>query len=75
MFHFELCGSLAKLMLHFLEGVEALDDEAIEIISAHHKTQHLIINKDLKGHGGEIGKKFEDELKKASKRYFSKRKN
>ena len=51
------------------------DDEAIEIISAHHKTQHLIINKDLKGHGGEIGKKFEDELKKASKRYFSKRKN
>lgn len=70
MFGYDLVGQLAGIMLNFLESLKTLDKEAIDIVSAHHKTLSIIINKNMKGDGGEIGKKFQQELQKACARYY-----
>lgn len=70
MFRYDLIGNLANIMLNFLESIPELDDHAIEIVSAHHKTLSLIIDRKIKGDGGDIGEKFEKELKSACNRYY-----
>lgn len=72
MFNYPLIGKLAAIMLGFLESVKEIDDHAIEIVSAHHDTLRLIIQKGMRGHGGSIGRNLEEELKQACARYFKK---
>lgn len=69
-FHYELVGNLALIMLGFLEGLIKLDDTAIEIVAAHHRTLHTIITKKMKGNGGNHGRMLEKELKNACSRYY-----
>ncbi|MAM33610.1 MAG: hypothetical protein CMH28_00885 [Micavibrio sp.] len=73
MFKYGLVSSLANIMLGFLESIEKLDKDAIEIVSAHQKTLHAIISREMKGDGGEYGVLLEKELRDAIRRYFSKR--
>ena len=74
MFDYPLIGSLANIMLSFLESIEDLDEDAISIVSAHHKTLSAIVAKELKGDGGKYGVLMQDELRGACRRYFTKRK-
>ena len=71
LFKFNLVGSLANVMLSFLESVEELDKDAIAIVEAHHKTLSAIIIKNMKGDGGTFGKQMEEELRNACKRYYA----
>ena len=71
MFGYELVGNLANIMLNFLEQIKWLDQHVIEIVTAHHKTLSLIFIKNMRGDCGEIGKRFEKELKDACARYFN----
>ena len=73
MFKYGLVSSLANIMLGFLESIEKLDKDAIEIVSAHQKTLHAIISREMKGDGGEYRVLLEKELRDAIRRYFSKR--
>lgn len=73
-FGYHLIGNLANVMLSFLEGLREMDDDAVAIVAAHHKTLSAIVAKKMKGDGGAYGKQLEDELKGACKRYFDKRK-
>lgn len=73
-FKYNLIGNLANVMLSFLEGIKEIDNDAIEIVAAHHRTLTAIVLKKMKGDGGAAGAQMEDELKGACKRYFSKRK-
>ena len=73
MFKYNLVGNLATIMLNFLEGISAVDDEAIEIVDAHHKTLKAIIVKRMQGSAGENGQALQQELKRACRRYFLKR--
>ncbi len=73
-FHYPLVGNLSNTMLSFLENIRELDNEALQIVRAHHKTLHLIVTKGMKGNGGDIGRQLEDELKLVCDRYFSKKK-
>lgn len=73
-YNYELLGSLASIMLNFLEQLEEFDKDAIEIISAHHKTLNAIVIKQMRGTGGSYGRQLEDELQNACIRYM-KRKN
>lgn len=73
MFKYDLVGSLANIMLSFLESIKEVDDEAYEIVGAHHKTLKAIIDKRMEGNGGNHGVAFQNELKDACRRYFSKR--
>lgn len=72
-FKYNLIGNLANVMLSFLEGISELDEDAIAIVEAHHKTLTAIVVKKMKGSGGMFGQQMEDELKGACKRYFAKR--
>ncbi len=74
-FHYELIGNLANIMLNFLEHIKELDSTALEIVEAHHKTLSIIISQKMTGKGSVLGKKLEDELKNACKRYAQKQKS
>lgn len=72
MFNYDLVGNLANIMLNFLETIDSIDKDVIEISDAHHKTLVLIIGNQMKGDGGEFGAELTGELKDACKRYFAK---
>lgn len=73
MFNYPLVSRLAAIMLGFLESMKEIDDNAIEIVSAHHKTLKVIIAKKMSGDGGVTGRKLEEELTYACARYFKSR--
>lgn len=69
-FKYDLIGNLANVMLSFLEAIKTMDNHVIEIVNAHYKTLTAIIANKMSGDGGANGKKLEQELKDACKRYF-----
>ncbi len=71
MFKYELVSSLANIMLGFLETINKLDRDAIDIVGAHHQTLNLIVVKKMTGDGGDHGKLLQSELRDAVHRYFS----
>lgn len=73
MFHYELVSTLAELVLDFLENIDSLDDAALEIVAAHHRTLSLIVNNKMSGTGGNYGAQLEKELQDACHRFFSKK--
>lgn len=73
-FKYSLIGNLANVMLSFLEAIKKMDPTVIDIVDAHHKTLTAIVNNKMKGDGGATGKKLEQELKDACKRYFQAKK-
>lgn len=75
MFRYTLVGGLANIMLGFLESVEEIDADALDIIEAHHKTLRTIVHKQLQGDGGSSGDALKAELKEAIRRYNERRKS
>lgn len=73
MFRYTLITILANIMLGFLERIPALDNEAREIVNAHHTTLKMIIDTKMTGNGGSTGAILTRELKDACNRYFAKR--
>lgn len=72
MFNYVLVGKLANIMLNFLETIEHIDDDVIDILDAHHKTLRTIVSKDMRDDGGVDGQLLQDELRDVCKRYFTK---
>lgn len=73
-FRYDLIGSLANVMLSFLEAVSELDKDVITIVAAHHQTLNAIVANKMEGDGGVHGQQMEQELKGACQRYFAKKK-
>ncbi len=74
MFKYDLVTSLANIMLDFLETIDDVDDDAVEIVTAHHKTLSLIVARKMTGDGGVHGPVLQKELTLACRRYFDSRK-
>lgn len=74
MFKYDLVTIMTNIMVNFLERVDVLDKDAVEIVNAHHKTLTLIVLKKMNGTGGEAGKALAKELQGACTRYFAKKK-
>ncbi|MGH1397623.1 MAG: hypothetical protein ACRBCT_00210 [Alphaproteobacteria bacterium] len=72
LFGYPLLGDMANITLSFLESIQEIDNDAIEITQANYKTLHAIIIKKLKGDGGDFGRTMKEELQKACNRYFTK---
>lgn len=72
MFQYPLIGNLATIMLNFLETLEGIDPDVIEIVEVHQKALNVLINNEIRG-GGESGEELVRELRDACRRYFSKR--
>lgn len=72
MFKYDLVTRIADNMIHFLEVVRKMDDDAMEIIEAHNTTLRAIVHSKISGNGGKKGKALLGELHEACRRYFSK---
>lgn len=73
-FHYALVGSLAGIMLNFLESISELDKDALSIVRGHHDSLKLILSSKMKGDGGKNGPVMITELKDACARYYKKKK-
>lgn len=71
-FHYDLVGNLANIMLNFLESITSLDKDALAIVRGHHETLRGIINNNLRGDGGQKGQIMITELENACARYYKK---
>lgn len=71
LFEFHLVGTLASIMFNFIQKINAIDDRALQIISAHHKTLYAIISNKMTGDGGAQGAQLKKELTDVCKKYFS----
>lgn len=72
-FHYDLIGALAAIMLGFLENIKIMDADAIEIVKAHHASLHMIVVRKITGMGGAAGNALVAELKHACDRYYHKK--
>ena len=72
-FHYELVGNLANIMLSFLETIKQLDKDALSIVGSHHDSLKAILSGNMKGDGGKDGKVMVTELQDACNRYYKKR--
>ncbi len=72
-FHYELVGNLAQIMLSFLETIEQLDKDALSIVGGHHDSLKAILGNNMKGDGGKDGQIMITELQDACNRYYKKR--
>ncbi len=73
MFGYTLVTKLTNVMLGFLEHIDDLDKDAVEIVAAHHATLTLIVTRSMKGDGGPDGDALVKELTEACKRYYSRK--
>lgn len=74
MFNYTLVGSLAGIVLNFLETLNTWDKDAHTIIEAHAKTLRIIVSGGMKGDGGDYGTQLVTELRDACNRYYNKKK-
>jgi hypothetical protein len=72
MFDYQCVTNLAGIMLNFLETIEKLDKEVIEIVDAHRKTLEAIVARGMTGSGGKQGEVLQKELQDAINRYYKK---
>ncbi|MBI1302009.1 MAG: hypothetical protein GC137_10210 [Alphaproteobacteria bacterium] len=72
MFHYELVTRIADIYVQFMEQVEILDKETLDISVAFHNTIKLIVSTKMKGGGGTKGDALYMELKNACNRYLEK---
>lgn len=68
-FKYNLIGSMANIMLSFLETISNMDKDAVEIVKAHHNTLHMIVVRKMSGDGGAGGSMLLKELQQACDRY------
>lgn len=71
-FGYPLITRLADITLTFLEKVQTLDDDIIQIVEALHASTKVVITRKIKGEGGTYGTQLETELYNACQRYFLK---
>ncbi len=72
MFHFALAGNISAQVLNFLENIEYLDDDALDIVKILSRTLIFVFHNKLQGDGGPKGQVLEKELGNAIQRYWEK---
>lgn len=75
MFHYPLVTRAADRFVQFMEVVERIDHESLEIAQAFHTAIRVIVAGKIKGDGGTQGNALIEELNNACMRYFEKHKN
>ncbi|MGH1403118.1 MAG: hypothetical protein ACRBDL_02645 [Alphaproteobacteria bacterium] len=75
MFHFPLITRVAERFVQFMEVVERLDNETLDIALAFYNTLKIIAAGKIKGDGGMQGDALVEELNSACMRYFEKHKD
>lgn len=71
MFGYPVASRLAAIILSFLETIETIDHDVMDILQIHQNTLHQIFNNRLIGSGGVHGDSLETELRAACNRYLA----
>jgi hypothetical protein len=72
MFHYQLVTQIADRFIQYMEVIESVDSDALEIIIAFHTTIRAVILGRIKGDGGKRGEELIAALVDACQRYFEK---
>ena len=72
MFKYQLISEIAALALYFLESVEELNEDSIQVIAVHEKAIQIIVANNMSGDGGQEGYALVKELEKACDRFYKK---
>ncbi|MCB1558656.1 MAG: hypothetical protein KDJ50_07030 [Alphaproteobacteria bacterium] len=72
MFHYNLVTSISDRLIQFLEVIDEIDPDAIEIVMAFHTTIRAILLGQIRGDGGQRGSDLMNALVDACYRYFEK---
>lgn len=75
MFHYPLVTRIAERFVQFMEVIERIDRESLEIAEAFHTTIRAVITGKVKGDGGQYGDELVEALNDACMRYFEKYKD
>lgn len=70
MFHYPLVTTIADRLVQFLEVIELIDEDAIEIVLAFHTTLRAVITGQVQGDGGTHGADLIAALDEACMRFF-----
>lgn len=72
MFHYELITKVADKLVQFLEVIEKIDEQELQIVEAFYSTIRAIFLSEIKGTGGAQGQQLYAALVEACTRYFEK---
>jgi hypothetical protein len=72
MFHYPLVTRVADKLIQFLEVIERVDIEVVEIVMAFHTTIRAVVMGRVSGDGGKHGTELMRALNEACVRYFDK---
>jgi hypothetical protein len=72
MFHYPLVTRIADKLIQFLEVIETVDIEVVEIVMAFHTTIRAVVMGRVSGDGGKHGMELMRALNEACMRYFDK---
>lgn len=72
MFHYDLVTTIGDKLVQFLEVIEHVDIEALEIVQAFHTTIRAVLLGQIQGSGGRYGSELVQALDDACHRYFQK---
>ena len=72
LFHYPIITTVGARLLFFIERVNVLNTQAIEIVIAFERAIKIIFDKKLKGEVSETGQKIIEELDAVCNRFFEK---
>lgn len=72
MFGYPLVTKITDLMIRFLEVLEDIDDDALDVMNGFATALNAVIIGEMRGFGGEDGKQLYAALEDACQRYFDK---
>ncbi len=75
LFHFPLVSDISDTLISFLETVEFIDNDALDIINAHRLAVSVVITNNMQGDGHEQGRQLKKSLTDACARYYRVRKD
>lgn len=70
MFHYPLISDISHILVNFLETVEDMDRDVLDIVVAHKMSIKAVLASHLKGDGGKTGKELREALMEACGRYY-----
>lgn len=70
MFHYPLVTDIADILVNFMETLNTIDKDAIDIADAHKKTLQIIMAKEIRGKQGPVQDQFRQALNEACERYY-----
>jgi len=72
MFQFPLISKICDVLVNFLEVMEVFNQDAIDIVVAHHDAVQHVLDNNVRGNGGELEKAMYNNLVAACSRYRKK---